>query len=360
LTARPMTDLLLPFARRLSDDRLVSPDEVPRGLACNCVCPGCEHPVLARQGTEREWHFAHAQAEACVKGYEASVHELAKQLVGQRKLLLLPALEAAVSGHDACGRFLEERRVLVDSKTVLLDECRAAKRRDEVAADLSGVLKGREVLVEITVLHRLMPEKRRRLVDTGIASFEIDLSAFKAIRATRERLERAIFEEPSNRRWIYHPRLEAAKADLQARLDQRLEAARMQWLAAQARYQELEAERLKTQQAGNRQLSRLSWDAGTPRWDGWHADDDTPPPSPIRIWRASFPPAVAVAAAQRALAQRTGLPLERIAAATGAITTRSQLNVTGVDELAAKWAAELEVCEDEVLRYLAEAEYTLP
>jgi competence CoiA-like predicted nuclease len=57
--------LLLPFAKRLSDEQFVSPDEVPRGQACNCVCSGCEHPVIAKQGTEKAWHFAHMKASDC-------------------------------------------------------------------------------------------------------------------------------------------------------------------------------------------------------------------------------------------------------------------------------------------------------
>jgi len=46
-----MSALLLPFATRVMDSHLVSPDEVPRGAACNCLCPGCDRPVIARQGS---------------------------------------------------------------------------------------------------------------------------------------------------------------------------------------------------------------------------------------------------------------------------------------------------------------------
>ena len=33
--------------------------DVPRGAACACFCPDCSSPLIARQGTEKEWHFAH-------------------------------------------------------------------------------------------------------------------------------------------------------------------------------------------------------------------------------------------------------------------------------------------------------------
>lgn len=80
-----MSDLRMPFAKRISDGRCVSAEEVPRGLDCNCVCPECGHPVQARQGTERAWHFSHAKAGDCADAYEKSVHETAKQLLRERK-----------------------------------------------------------------------------------------------------------------------------------------------------------------------------------------------------------------------------------------------------------------------------------
>jgi hypothetical protein len=356
-----MTALLLPFARRLSDHQLVSPGEVPRGRACDCVCPGCEHPVLARQGTEREWHFAHTRGQACAEGYGVSIHELAKQLIRERKELLLPALEAVVSGSDVTGRFLEERELLFDGKTVVLDECRTRQARDEVTADVSGTLKGREILVEVTVFHRLMPEKRRRLVDTGLASFQIDLGAFKTVQATRQRLENAIFREPGNRSWIHHPRLEAAKARLQLKLDARLAEARAQWEADEARRKEQAAQRAKEREAKSPPIPYLSWDTAPILPYGWDDDfDDEPPVPPGTIWRASFPSAESVSAAQRALAQRTGIPIDRVRAVTGTITERGELAPFSVGELATRWAGELEVGEDEVLRYFSEADYVLP
>lgn len=33
--------------------------EVERGAACGCRCPECNSPLIAKQGNEKEWHFAH-------------------------------------------------------------------------------------------------------------------------------------------------------------------------------------------------------------------------------------------------------------------------------------------------------------
>lgn len=188
-----MSALLLPFASRRTDGLLVSPQDVPRGLECNCTCPGCGHAVMSKQGTEKVWHFAHHRAPACVNGYEKSVHELAKQLIRQRKQLLLPMLEAVVGAVDAFGRPAVEKELVFNAHPVKLDECRSTVSLETVTADVLGHLKDRDVIVEISVFHRLAPEKGTRLINTGIASFEIDLSRFKREQATLPCLKRRSF-----------------------------------------------------------------------------------------------------------------------------------------------------------------------
>ena len=49
---------IIPFGKDRRG-RLVTPVEVPRGLACRCICPACEDTLIARQGEKVTWHFAH-------------------------------------------------------------------------------------------------------------------------------------------------------------------------------------------------------------------------------------------------------------------------------------------------------------
>ena len=39
--------------------KMVHVDDVPRGLACGCVCPCCREKLLARHGDIKEHGFAH-------------------------------------------------------------------------------------------------------------------------------------------------------------------------------------------------------------------------------------------------------------------------------------------------------------
>ncbi|MBK7955410.1 MAG: hypothetical protein IPK02_16495 [Candidatus Accumulibacter sp.] len=347
-----MTALILPFAKRLSDQRLVSPDEVPRGLACNCVCPGCEHPVLARQGTEREWHFAHSKGDPCSDGYEVSVHELAKQLIRDRKELLLPVLEAVVSAKDAFGNVLVETEICSESLAVPLDDCVTGRSRQEVTPDICGTLNGKEILVEITVFHRLMPKKQERLIETGLPSFEIDLSAFKSKQATRELVADAIFSETGNRKWIYHPRIAAVEAELQRKLDQKLAEARERWDAAEGERKERETQCEKSKEAlalrnkwALRQFSSPHWPASSAVF------------SATMDWRASFPSPDLYMPARKALSERLNLSEEIVESVLGTITRRGQLASTTPEDLSEQWALKLGCSVSDVVLYFREAGY---
>ncbi|MCF8198700.1 MAG: hypothetical protein K9J42_08035 [Sulfuritalea sp.] len=348
-----MSALLLPFARRIADSNLVSPDEVPRGAGCNCLCPGCDRPVIARQGTEREWHFAHAKGGACQHGYEVSVHEIAKQMIRHRRELLLPALDAVISATDSFGLLIEERMHVLNAKTVHLDQCKTSQKRDEVTADVAGRVADREILVEITVFHRLMPEKRDRLIATGISSMQIDLGEFKVSQATRAKIEVALFENTMNRHWLNHPRMEQARREAQTKLDAKLEQRRAEWQLAEEK--RLEEHSKRRQELAEFQFARPSLLDKPAESIASHR----PLLGTEAMWRASLPTQENVYRASQSLSARTGLDIAIVRAATNTITSRGQLATTTPTNLATEWAAALNLPEDEIFRLLSEAGYIL-
>lgn len=338
-----MSDLLLPFAQRIADGQVVSPEEVPRGLACDCVCPGCQHPVQAKHGTERVWHFAHAKASECVGAYDKSVHEAAKQMLRTRKELPLPPLIVTVQATDAFGRRLEESATVFEAKHVALETCRANQVVVDVTPDLVGTLRDRQILIAVTVFHRLMPEKQERLVKTGLAVLEIDLSAFKTKQATRRSLEAALFSRVDNRRWVYHPAEVKVKEALEEKLLQRL--------------QKIEAQRTEEEKAAL--AARASMRA---QLDALVFRSAVAPQTPaIRgpMWRAGFPPEAQWAPAREAFCSRHNLSQVAVEGVMGTISKRSELARTTPADLAEAWGRALGVSTEAVLRYFEEAGHTL-
>ncbi len=342
-----MTALLLPFAKRLSDGNLVSPDEVKRGQACNCICPGCNIAVLAKQGTEREWHFAHAKGEKCDEGYEVSIHELAKQMLRQRMELFLPTLIAKTSSIDAYGRLLEERESVLKSQLVKLDDCKTGGNLNGVHVDAIGLFKGHKILIEVTVFHRLMPDKQERLVKTGIPSIQIDLGQFKTKQATRVLLEKAIFEDENIGRWIYHPKYVLALDKAQARLDGRLQESK-------ARREEDEVLR-KEQAATNRQESvSLGWNSAV------HAAfNESQAQRRNLMLSASLPLPERIKLSANKLVMQTGLSEQLILSAASEYTNRGQLRGYTAESFLLKWSEVINMPLKEVEDFLVDAGYLL-
>jgi hypothetical protein len=71
--------------------------EVERGAACGCVCPECGSPLVAKQGNEKDWHFAHEGGQErpeCEAGAINMLRRLAVEyLRGQPTLDLPPCRE---------------------------------------------------------------------------------------------------------------------------------------------------------------------------------------------------------------------------------------------------------------------------
>lgn len=74
--------------------KMVYVDDVPNGVACNCICPYCRENLVARHGTERAHGFAHASKERganlkiCLK---VIVFKLAEQIIKTEKRIYIPS-----------------------------------------------------------------------------------------------------------------------------------------------------------------------------------------------------------------------------------------------------------------------------
>ena len=72
----------LPFG--LKNGQIVEINEVEKGLACNCICPSCGSPLIARKGQKKIHHFAHYKAD-CKAALETAIHLAAKKYYLKKK-----------------------------------------------------------------------------------------------------------------------------------------------------------------------------------------------------------------------------------------------------------------------------------
>lgn len=335
--------MLTPFARRTFDDQIVGPDEVERGAKCGCVCVECGSPVLARQGTEKEWHFAHQKLSDCSGGYAQSVHEAAKQLIRTHKSLTLPKLVAQAWVKNAYGETISERQELRDAQRVVFDRCVSGSVVGDVTPDVVANIGERVLLIEVVVFHRLQAEKLARLEGTGLACVLVDLSEFQNKRATRQALEEAIFGAAAHLGWLFHPRRDAVVRQMFERIraraqddQKRFDAERkVQEEAAQAREKLRGLKRLLDGEEANRRVEFLDdiQDEDIEKLLAAHANN----------WRASLPAQVDSLEKAKAFCRRRGAPDEATLGLVARIERRGDLAGVSPRELAQRWANEAHV-----------------
>lgn len=159
-----MAQVLIPFATNVTTGQLVAVDDVPSGKACQCICPGCGTPLIARHYTDgsRASNFAHSgrkdfqQTKAeCHYSYLVSVRSMAKQILSSLTAsMTLPALSVIYPARTwiAFGETLfrpprpytaaPERPLLLDPATM------------QIEANFHGTVV--DVLQQITEQHPLV------------------------------------------------------------------------------------------------------------------------------------------------------------------------------------------------------------
>lgn len=181
--------------------RIRSVDEVSRGMACDCVCPCCGEPVIARQGEIREWHFAHASGADCDGGAEGALHAAAKQVLVESGGMAIPArcVTATASLPDGRQGTAEAGcpEAWIDFGTIETERKVGDLRPDIVATVGTDVL-----FIEVAVTHFIDHAKAQKIESLGFPTLEIDLANLHREKWTWEALFEVVVESVAEKRWI--------------------------------------------------------------------------------------------------------------------------------------------------------------
>lgn len=198
--------------------------QVPSGLACECICPGCGGALVARKGNVNEHHFGHGSIGECAHALESALHKLAKEVLHDRREILLPAVRA-----DRHGRSL----VTHPSEVHRFDEAILENRLNSIVPDVIVRKGSHRLLVEMFVTHRCGPEKIEKIRAMGLSCVEIDLSQLSR-HATRAEVEEALLAD-APRYWINNPKLGIAATRLDEQLEREREEKQRKTEAAKAK-----------------------------------------------------------------------------------------------------------------------------
>ena len=186
-----MNNTLLAYAFN-AEKELVHIESVKNGLECNCTCPGCNEPLVAKNdGKIRERHFAHLSGNDCGTGYMTIRHIWAEEILFENRVLPI-----AVDGKKL---FLKTERMgrevtLTDLNIIPDIFGRVVLPFNYLGLQLPGDI---PFIVEIYVTHKVDENKASIIRRVGIPAVEIDLS--KSTATTKEELIKDISNQEN---WI--------------------------------------------------------------------------------------------------------------------------------------------------------------
>lgn len=174
-----MPEVKIPYGFEVTSARIIHIDEAVRGKACNCICPNCKSPLLARKGPENVNHFAHEGDRICNGYLETLLHKTSKQIIKDANTIRLPSL--ALYTLNSNGRIRKKYTIVdVSSQFIKYDHCDDEEyiRREDVIIKPDLILKKgeRPLIIEIVVTHPIDAKKADKIIKLGCSALEINLS----------------------------------------------------------------------------------------------------------------------------------------------------------------------------------------
>ena len=145
-----------------ADKNLMFIDDVPNGLECGCICPGCNEKLIAKNdGKIREHHFAHTSNKECITGYQTMIHLLAKAIICNNHIL--PGFginnNPIVATQIGCEVRLDDFNIVPD----IIAIAPVPLNINYVGAKIGTVTKDIPFIIEIYVTHKVDEEKAKKI-----------------------------------------------------------------------------------------------------------------------------------------------------------------------------------------------------
>lgn len=172
-------------------DQIVGIKQVERGLACNCYCFECGEPVVARKGEKNEHHFAHSSnKESCHINPESILHKFAKQVIMEKKYVILPPLPETDE---------------VEAKNWQFSSLVAEQAVGSIRPDLLASIDNEMLFIEVAVTSFVDTHKLNFIKQLNIKTIEIDLRELlkRNVCIPSDEAEQFILEQVDNKKWLY-------------------------------------------------------------------------------------------------------------------------------------------------------------
>ena len=139
------------FEYAVSNDtnELLHVDSVKKGLECNCICPDCGDPMIAKKGKVKAHHFAHSSKTERESCYMTMLHKVMQQHFTRLEFLSLPASELSIFSEI----------INVPKRKVKVLGAKLEFKIGQYYADVLLETKLGDIAIEIFVTHKNEEEK---------------------------------------------------------------------------------------------------------------------------------------------------------------------------------------------------------
>ena len=270
--------------------------EVNRGKMCECVCPDCNAPLIARQGDHTEWHFAHTAESTC--SGESALHRTAKQALVQAALencqIRLPSAQGYVGATDIATIRHREDWSLEEEFLTLISGSEEKHITPSLISDVVVEdMNRKKTAVEIFVTHAKGDEEKKKYEESQFDAIEIDLSDLPWD-ADRQLIRKSILSQ-APRQWLWSERAVQLRNDATHRLHKTIKHINQKKLssfqAAVDRYRTIgliESERLRPVRW--QELNRTKTGRNAFNEDVFESDSETPKVTALQDdWKMRFP-----------------------------------------------------------------------
>lgn len=262
------SDVKLAWAKS-AEGRLVHVTDVPRGKACNCACPACDQPLIAKPGHGyRRPHFSHGVVSECSEAPSLAkivINLLARQVlqdVAQLPTLHLPPQTFQIPDVDpekpAITKIVKPAQEFTPERLLTTEESGLGGLGQNVL-----VFEGANGLHLALVLHdQMTQEEINALRHAGIPTLRYDLEVLAHLDITSQQILDSLSSKRHSRegQWIFSRLAEDKLAKSMDELDrQRKEAIKKAEMQEEER--RIAEENMKREQKTWLKQERLNYDA---------------------------------------------------------------------------------------------------
>ncbi|OAN16485.1 hypothetical protein A3K86_10705 [Photobacterium jeanii] len=216
----------IPFGLRESDGELVDVADVQRGMGCNCICPSCKTPLIARHGDVNQWHFAHASRSVysktkkdCDFSFYVSVRLMARQIFQEEMTIQLPQYKGIVSDYSSSGFCFAEEFIVSDKQSIQLSDVKIEASFNGISVDVVGNVGAFKFVIYLTHPNRHVPSELSCFKHPKYGVLKLSLESLITLYSEnnhskssyKKLLKDFLANDLPSKEWLFHPRYEQSE-----------------------------------------------------------------------------------------------------------------------------------------------------